>query len=132
MHWTSPYRDPPPPDMFNLDLTVQGPPTIPVYRYTPAPALLDSFKLVHYEACTVAKQVVGIIMECCRVLGVSVCVCVFCEQLLSNHVLTNCNFSSRKSFLVAVNFNLFGKVRSCCFAFVLPTIIVLIARNSNH
>ena len=72
MHWTSPYRvhtAPPPADMgphctethshgtslyrdpphtcsnlFNLDLTVQGPPPLP-----------DMFKLVHYAVCMVAS-----------------------------------------------------------------------------
>ena len=41
-------------NLFNLDLTIQGPP--------------DMFKLVHYEAHTVCKRVVSILLECFLVL----------------------------------------------------------------
>ena len=54
-HGTSLYRDPPQTcsNLFNLDLNVQGP-----------PPLLDMFKLVHYEVCTVGKWLVDILLEC--------------------------------------------------------------------
>ena len=68
-----PHSPPPPRDMgphctgthprhvlnlFNLDLNVQGP-----------PPLLDMFKLVHYEVCTVGKWLVDILLECFLLLS---------------------------------------------------------------
>ena len=57
------------PNMFNLDLTVQGPP--------------GTFKLVHYEASTVGKRAVGIRLKCLLVLSGN---CLNNEQYLAlNH-----------------------------------------------
>ena len=44
--------------LFNLDATIQGPPAGPG---SPPP---DMFKLVHYEARTVGKRAVSILIEC--------------------------------------------------------------------
>ena len=72
MYWTSPYIEPHPltlallrtwdftveghrqtcSNLFKLDLTVQPPPP------------MDMFKLIHYEACMIGKRVVCSLLEC--------------------------------------------------------------------